>query len=135
MYPILPVETINQWLLDMIKVGDGKHSRRPGVTIVALANYTGLSEFSLEMYAKRRRRMPVHKQMFLSKILAMVENGQLVFECLKQTGTRKVGRIVDDPRPRLRYKPEFTKDGPRLRATDRPPPIKMLPKFKDALLR
>lgn len=131
-FEMLSRDFIKKWLLKLIdRHGERKH--RPGVTMDCLARYMQIPVDSLRALALRDTScLSVNRQRYFSKVIAMIENGQLVFE---KRGKIKVGVIVDKAQPIRRYRVEFGTGHPVLKAVGRPAPFNPPPTFKSLTLK
>ncbi len=130
-FRVLSKPEIRKWLNGIIGSAseNGKPTTRP--TIWSLAKHMGIKSNTLEWLARKdTARLSVHAQMHFSKVIAQIENGLLEFE---RQGQKKVAVLRDKPRPLLRYKPVFGRQGPTLRMVDRPAPYRPMPTFKGLL--
>ncbi len=123
---------IRNWLEKLIQ-RHGSHRRREGCTIDSLANYLEIPSRSLVALARRdTATIGKDRQRLLSKVIAMVENGQLEFE---RQGRKKVGVIRDHPKPICRYRVEFGSGRPILKMVGRPASFQAPPTFKSLSLK
>ena len=134
-FEVIPKAKICQWLRSLVRSGThGTH--REGPTLRPIARYMGIEENTLKFFAHYgEARMSDARQRHFSKVIAMIENGQLEFVVAKSTGKKKTLVPCDKPRPWVRYKVEFGKTGPRLRTVDRRPPFRVMPSFKQIVLK
>lgn len=120
---MLPVAVIRKWL-----------ATSP-ISHTVLARYTGIPYNSLEWIERKDTAViSPDRQRLLSKVIAQMENGQLVFE---RTGPRRsmVPRLVANPKPIVRYGVDFTARGPQLRKVDRPKAFKPIITFAALLTK
>lgn len=118
---MLPVAYIRKWL-----------ATSP-ISHTVLARYTGIPANSLEWIERKdTARVNPDRQRLLSKVIAQIENGQLVFD---KVGARRVPRIVANPKPIARYGVDFTTRGPQLRKVDRPKAFKPMVPFAALLTK
>lgn len=126
-FEILSKAFIRKWLLDLID-RHGKHRRREGCTIDALANYLQVPRDSLRSIALRdTAAIGVDRQRLLSKVIAMIENGQLEFELCDR---KKIGVLRERPRPICRYRIEFGSGRPVIKPVVRPKEFHPPPDFR-----
>ena len=136
-YEVLPIERIRAWCLSLVKRGDSTVSDRP--TMDAISRHTGIPRNTLKWLAfKDTSSLGRERQMLLSKVIAQIENGQLVFVTKKMNKKQgpgvKIGVLVDKPKPVMRYQPKIGPNGVRLVMADRPKPFVGMRSFKDVLL-
>lgn len=139
MVEMLSRQVIGKWLDSLAKKGDMGRARE-GATLYGIQKYTGIPLMSLRMYAKQMAEgMSKPRQLLLSKVIAMVENGQLDFVIEGKYGQcqlpRKVAVIRDKPVPLKKYGFKFTPQGVRLTYVDRPKPFVPMPSFKQVLFQ
>lgn len=131
-FEVLPKDTIRRWLNGLIEHGASGH--REGPTLHAIAKHTGIPRNSLLYLALvPGSGMSNERQRLFSKLIAQIDNGQLVFE--RDPVTREKRAVFSlTPRPRVRYAVEFSADGPRLRLVDRPRAVRRMPTVKELLV-
>lgn len=126
--PLSKVE-IKAWLAGLVVKGDHARNGVPKerTTIPDIAKYTGIPYDTLRTLSRNdNARMSAHRQMLLSKVIGLIENGYLVFHV--EHG-HKVGKILDRPQAKTRAKITFTARGPRLELVSKPPIMQRLPQF------
>ncbi len=129
-FEMLSVAQISGWLYSLY---GGVSGPREGITVNAVANYTGIPVNSLRWLSKDpKHNISLDRQRLLSKVIAQVENGQLVFEGVG-SGKRAV-IVTEAPKPRVRYGVAIAGGAARLTFVDRPKAVRTLPAFKDLAL-
>lgn len=131
-FEMLPRYFIREWLASLID-RHGSHAHREGCTLYSLASYLGVTRDSLRQLATRDTAgIGVDRQRLLSKIITLVENGNLVFETVDG---KKVGRLVDKPKPICRYRVEFGTGRPVVKLVGRPKEFVPPRSFKSLVLK
>lgn len=137
---ILPKKDICLWLKRLVK-RRGACKIRPEPTMLDITHYTGIPRNTLKWLAFKPETANISpaRQRLLSKVIAMVENGQLDFRVERlNTGWKnrvKRATLVENPRPRRSYQVSFQKGPPKLSIVGKPPPFIGIKSFKDVLLR
>ena len=121
---------IKRWLAALVIRGQARVTRE-GPTLDAIANYTGIPLQSIRYFARSPdSKMGNSRQMLLSKVIGLIENGYLVFH-VEQGTRKKLAVLLDKPiPPKAKAKVVFTREGPRLQLVA---PVRMqarLPSFK-----
>lgn len=136
MHQNLTIAEIGRWLRSIVKKGGMRGSSRPGVTMNAVARYTGIPRNTLKWLAFKPETAccsPVRIAQ-LSRLIAEVENGLIDFAKPVGWGTAKVAIVPANPRPVMRYAVQFGPRGPSLKAVPRPPaPRGRLPTMKELM--
>lgn len=118
-FRMLSRDYIGFWLRGLVRRGCAA-TKRPGLTLHALADYTGIPLESLRAFAERdNARMGIDRQRYLSAIIAKIENGLLIFEGGGRGRDR--ARVVEKPQPLRRYLVTFGVGGARITPAPRPP--------------
>lgn len=129
-FVVLSRDAIRKWLAGLIAHGT-TGGVREGPTLNVIGQYMGIDRNTMLWLARKdSARMSMHRQMHFSKVIAMIENGQLDFVV---KGNKKVAVVRDKPVPIKRYQPVFGAKGPTLKALDRPPPYTPMMTFKGLL--
>lgn len=135
MHQNLTIAEIGRWLRSIVKKGGMQGSARAGVTMDAVARYTGIPRNTLKWLAFKPEtaKCSPARTAQLSRLIAEVENGLLDFG-KSGFGTAKPVIIPEKPRPVMRYAVQFGPRGPSLKAVPRPPaPRGRLPTMKELM--
>jgi hypothetical protein len=134
MIEVMSKAAIFKYLNGLIAKGT-KGQIRDGPTLNSLGQYMGISRNDMLWYGRLpTARMSKARQMHFSKVIAMIENGQLEFRVEGGgIGRRKVAVLIEKPRPVQRFQAQFGPRGPTLRLTDRPKPPQQMPTFRAIL--
>ena len=126
---------IREWLEKLPRPGQG-NKIKSHTTIKDVSNYTGIPHATLELIVEfKTDSIGMARRMQLSKMMAMIENGQLKWMKKRKKGNygawEKVGVIVENPRPKMKFQVRFNSNGVSLIPAPRPKPVIMMPSFAD----
>lgn len=132
MFQILSRKYIKDFLASLVRRGATARNRN-GATLSAIAKYTGIPRNSLTwIINKETARFSKERQILLSKVIGMIENGTLDFEVTgRGYAWKKVPVIREHPKPIARYKVKLEGGSPKLKPVERPPVFKPMPSFRD----
>lgn len=130
MIEVMPKAEILKYLRGLVEKGTTGRKRN-GPTLQCIGAYMGIPRNDMIWYGRVETTfMSKHRQMHFSKVISMIENGELEFHI---QGRKKVAVLVDKPKPVQRFQPQFGPRGVSLKLVDRPKPVQKMPTFRAIL--
>lgn len=131
MSDLIPQEEIAEWLRALVIKG-GTNKTRETFTLGDVARYTGIPRLALQWFLYNGKKMSEHRQRQLSRMIALVENGQIKvrirpdrFKEVYEVAANQI-RPPNAPKYAVRLGPK----GPTIEAVPRPAMVRLMPDFK-----